>query len=310
MKWNTAYHVYEIIALLLIALSWWSWVTDSGHYETSHWQALNNRLEYGLALARTQADKADTTLRKEVKKTGNSREGLARIKRMELLRKRTNEVMADLHNTIQHLKIMPEDGYRQANDWMVKEGAANRTKQILDYYVDWLASEFNDLSLPKFEKIAEGNQENSLYYEREADKDFTHNYFDNTSPEEAIAILTQKQLIIKRYEAEVLKRLGGGCCFCGSWKFNRIDTKTFAPVNTIQVGDEYTADMFIQSSASKANPRMSINQTPLMVKDGQADVAFKAQTIGKQFWEGKITLKIRGRDSTFIHRVPFEVLPK
>jgi len=310
MKWNTAYHIYEVLALTIIALSWWSWATDQSHYYTTHWRALGHSLEYSVQHAQMRTDRADARLREDVKRMGNSREGLDRIKRVELLRKRTKDVMMALQHTKEHLKKMPTNAYHQTSDWMIKKEIAQQTKQKLDQYVYWLSQEFKDLSLPKFDKLAEGNQENPLYYAREANKDFAHNYFDHTSPAEVIALLTQKQLTVKRYEEEVMKKLDSGCC-CAYLSFDKFGAAVYAPLNTIEVGQEYTADMFINLLTGEFNPRMVAQNQPLIVRQDKANVAFKATKIGKQFWEGRFILKTRGdRDTSLIHRVPFEVLPK
>ena len=311
MKWNTAYHIYEGVALIVIILSWWMYTTDRVIDNGIHWQSFNHSMEASVQKATITSQKSDSILREDVRKNGNSREGLDRIQRAALLKKRTNAVIANLEKTKNYLKTLPQNSHDQANHWMIRQRTAYQIKDELDKYVDWLMKEFKDLNLPKFEKIANGNEENSLYFVWEPDRDFAHNYFKYAIPTEAMAILTQKQLIIKRYESEVLKKLGGGgfysCCWCGFWK---IEASTHTPINTIQVGDEYTADMFISASASKTNPRMTLNGYPITVRDGIGDVQFTAKGRRKQYWEGRITFRKKwGKDTTFMQRIPYEVLP-
>ncbi|HAS40105.1 MAG TPA: hypothetical protein DCS93_06475 [Microscillaceae bacterium] len=309
MKWNTLYHSYEGVAMLIIVTCWWLVVTNRMINNEPHWQSFNGVIERGVANAQVASHKADSALKVDIRKQGNSREGLERIKRAALLQKRTNEVVTFLENTKNYLKQMLVEDRKETSSWMITQGKAYQVKKKLDKYVEWLAKEHKDLTLPKFDKIAEGNEGNALYFAWENNRDFAHTYFAYASPNEAETVLSLKQSIVKRYESYVLRKLGAGdlssCCIC-----YRIGAGLSVPVHTIQVGQEYTADMFIEISASRANPRMSINQTPLMVKDGHAEVTFQTQGVGKQFWEGKITVRYNGKDSTIVHRVPIEVLPK
>jgi len=311
MKWNTAYHIYEVLALLIIALSWWSYITNRFIDNELHWQSFNDLIERSVAKAQVASYKADSALKAEARKNGNSREDKERIKRAALLQKRTNEVIAFLEDAKNHLKKIPKEARKQTSDWMIEQGKAHQIKKKLDTYIDWLAKEHKDLDLPKFEKIAEGNERNALYFAWENNRDFAHTYFAYTSPIEAATVLSLKQTIVKRYEAEVLKKLGAGdistsCCF-GCY---RLQPVVFASTKVIPVGDAYTADMFIRIPIIRGHPRISINQTPLVVRDGQANVAFQTQGIGKQFWEGKITIQDDGKDTTFVHRMSLEVIPK
>ncbi|OJJ17893.1 hypothetical protein BKI52_28970 [marine bacterium AO1-C] len=301
MKWNTIYRIYEGLAVVITLGCWWLYITTQIIDSEVHWQSFNSAVERYVNKACKASVDADSMLKADVRKNGNSREGIERIKRAALLQERTNEVMKALETTKNHLKAMPAGARRKASNWMVSQGEAHRVKEWLDKYVTWLSEEFKDLTLPKFEKIAEGDEENALY--------FAHNYFAYTSPAEAVTVLSHKQSIVKRYESEVLKKLGAGD-ITGSFVCYWLRPGVFASTKIIQVGEEYNADMFIEISASRANPRMSINQTPVMVRDGQGQVVFRAQGVGKQFWEGKIRARVYGKDSTFVHRVPLEVLPK
>ena len=300
MKWNTAYHIYEAGALLVIVLSWWLWATDQMVDQEVHWQSFDGVMERSLTKGQVASQKAVKNLKVGVRKNGNSREGLARIERALLLQKRTQKIIAMLDKAKKRLNTMPSGAYRKVSNWLIAQGEAHHIKKKLDQHVNWLNWEHRDLVEP-FEKFAKGNPAGN--------QDFAHYYFEYASPAEASLILSFKQVIIRRYEAQLLKKLGAGdlssCCVD-----HRIEAGVWAPTDIIQVGDTYAADLFISSWIHLPYLRMQLNQTPLTVADGQGRVAFQTQGVGRQFWDAKIIWRLTGRDTTVIQRVPLEVLPK
>lgn len=284
---------------------------------------LNSALENSLASAQKASDQALAALKKEVKKSGNSREGLERIKRAELLKKKTVEMLGDIDKIKQKLIKEAGEGLDPKTHTVKnpkeetkvgfimigpnKDGEAYKLKKKLDKYVGWLSTEFKDLELPKFDKIAEGNANNPLFADHpiQKSKDFAEANFEHTPVVAGLAVLTQKQSVILRYQAEVLKKLGAGD-ISNTLKFDKVEAGVSVEANTVAPGDEYKAELFISASASKANPRMTLNGSPIPVKDGKGEVSFKVRDPGaykdgraKGKWSGSITFKSRGRDTTF-----------
>lgn len=300
MKWNTAYHIYEAGAILVIILSWWLWATDQNINQGIHWQSFDGVMERSLTRGQVASQKAVKDLREDVRKNGNSREGLARIERALVLQKRTQKIIATLDKAKKRLNTMPSGAYCKVSNWLIAQGEAHRIKKKLDQHVNWLNWEHRDLVEP-FEKFAKGNPAGN--------QDFAHYYFEYASPAEASLILSFKQVIIRRYEAQLLKKLGAGDLSSGC-SINWVEAGVWAPTDIIQAGDTYTADLFISTGARVRDLKMQINQTPLMIQDGQGRVAFQTQGVGRQFWEAKVIWRLAGRDTTVTQRVPLEVLPK
>ena len=284
---------------------------------------LNSALEHSLANAKSASDGALKALKADVKKNGNSREGLDRIKRAELLKKKTAEILGEIDKIKQTLINKAGDGLDpkthtvknpkeegKVGEIMIgasKDGEGYKLKKKLDGYVSWLGTEFKDLQLPKFEKIAEGNENNPLYAGDpvQSGKDFPEANFGHTPVVAALAVLTQKQSVLLRYESEVLKKLGAGD-LTADLKFDKVEAGVSVEAKTVAPGDEYVASLFISASASKANPRMTYNGSPITVKDGKGEVRFKVRDPGsykdgraKGKWSGSITFKNKGRDTTF-----------
>lgn len=311
MKWNTMYHLYEGLALLVIGLSWTLVGFTSSKVNSTHWQSFQYDLEASLIDAITVAKDREINLYKDVSKQGNPTEGLERIKRVKELTTVTDKLMIKLEEAKTALQQLDPDEYTITYDLMVRMRVACKIKNELDDYVKWLNAEFKDLELPKFEPLAQGNKKNPLYYTIQPDRDFAHNYFSSTSASEALAFITQKQLLVKRYEMEVLKKLSPAYDAVFLGYCNTVQVILMSKnKEVVQAGEMYTADMFIGLYPSFANPQMKINGELWQGYERQVKVEFTTQEAGKQFWEGEITYKHKGKYQTVKHKVPYEVLPK
>ncbi|HAS40104.1 MAG TPA: hypothetical protein DCS93_06470 [Microscillaceae bacterium] len=311
MNWRIIYYIYEGLAILIILLVSWLWwsepTIDSGNY----WSSYNASLEQSVQRATLVAHQADSTLRANVKDQGHSREGLDRIQRTGLLQKRTNRVIALLENAKKQLKNLPSNTRRSTSRLLIDQAMAYRIKDSLDSYVDWLNDDFKDLIEFKFEPLAHHDPSQDWYYPWESIMDFPKRYYRYTLPAEAVTILSVQQTKITHYEEELLARLVGGSmdAYCG---FDKEEPGVFVPLRTIEVGNTYTADMFIGASASKYYTRMTYNGRPITVKDGKGEVLFTVQQKAKKYWKAGFTYRKRSnsQDTTIRYTMPFEVLPK
>ena len=167
-----------------------------------------NALEHSLVSAKSASDQALVALKKEVKKQGNSHEGLERIKRAELLKKWTVEMLGDIDKIKSHLIKNAGDGL-SAQTYMPKHPLnKNKTSAImrkesailskkLNKYCTFLIHKFKDLELPRFELLGKGFKELSFY----------KTCFEEATLADALLVLTQKQSAVLRYQSEVLKKL-------------------------------------------------------------------------------------------------------
>lgn len=173
--------------------------------------ALLSMLEHSLINAKVSSDQALEALKKDVKKNGNSREGLERIKRSELLKKKTVGMIGDLEKLKQKLVKDAGQGLdekthmpkRPLNTGATAGIMRKETKILskkLNKFTNWLAAEFKDLDLPKFELLGAGKNDLSFYA----------TYFDGVNLAEALCVITRYQLEVLRYQSEVLKKLGAG----------------------------------------------------------------------------------------------------
>jgi gliding motility-associated protein GldM len=107
-------------------------------------------------------------------------------------------------------------------------------------------------------------------------KDFANFNFAQTPVPAALAVLSQKQAEVRRYENTILDQLAAKVG-AKEVKFDKIFGMVSAKSNTVVAGTPFEAEMFIAASSSAIIPRMSFNGAGYPVKDGKAQIKFIAQ---------------------------------
>ncbi|OJJ21717.1 hypothetical protein BKI52_14545 [marine bacterium AO1-C] len=281
-------------------------------------QAISQTLTQPRPALLKHNEKIITAIKADVRKQGNSREGLERIKRCNILHTRTLVLI----DTLQLFKGKLNNQTPAATTpvrqllWHNEEGRKLAIK--VNKYITWLGYEFKDLRLPKFELIT--TRHFAVKEEQQHPDKFAQLHFAYGSVATVRALLTFWQNTLLEYEREILKKLGSGdlcasmCCYgCGG-----VEARVSTQSDIIRLGEVYEAKMFVSTNASRANPRATYNGSPIMVKDGRGEVRVKVKPIPDsikadkvtRFWKGSITFKTKGRDTTLSLRVPYTVLRK
>lgn len=87
--------------------------------------------------------------------------------------------------------------------------------------------------------------------------------------------------------------------------------EALATSNTVVEGEKYEAKMFLGSTAiNKARPRMTLNGRPIPIYNGKGNVNFSPTKPGTYSWQGSITFKDKGKDTTFMIKKQYKVVPK
>ena len=302
---------------------------------------LNESLEHSKLASEKASEDALEGLKKKVEKEGNSPEGIESIKRAEKLKEETAKIINEIDKLKRQLREEAGGGIDKHTNRIAnpkeedkvaiimigpegsKKGKGYDLKKKLDAYVHHLYDEYKDLGFekPKTEKemekqtstfplLAAGNENNPIYANDpiQKGKDFAQSNFAQTPVVAALAILTQKQTEIIRYEQEVLKKLGAGD-LSREIKFDKIVATATADANIVASGTEYVAQMFISASSSKSGARMTYNGSPIKVNsEGVGEVKFVPTGKGEQSWKGTITINNRGKDTTFTFEKKFTVV--
>jgi uncharacterized protein YaeQ len=255
-------------------------------------------------------------LKTDVKLNSNSREGLDRIKRTQLLQSKT----AQLCDSIDYWQSLVPNGSSDVQIRQVllgKEG--KKLLSALDEHVQWLDSEFKDLYLPKLTRFSQPRFQRTVKTTNSVDE-FLFFHFSNASISVVQTWFAQTRLQIFAYAQQILRQLDeddlSTCCFC----VPRIWAAVTENSSIIKLGEIYQAELCIADIAGKARPRMTLNGTPIAVLDGVADVSIQVAPIADsvpahidkvtRYWQGSITFKSKGRDTTLYVKKPYTVLRK
>ena len=145
-------------------------------------------------------------------------------------------------------------------------------------------------------------------------KNFAELNFENTPVVAALAVLSQKETEVLKYQADALQKQAEKVG-AKTIVFDKLGAFASAESNTVAAGTKYKADLFLTASASNLKPSMTYNGSSLAVgPDGHGKVEFTARPgnfdqagNAKASWTGTIRLNQAGRDTTFKVLVPYTI---
>jgi len=111
----------------------------------------------------------------------------------------------------------------------------------------------------------------------------------------ALTALTKIQADMRNTEADAIKKILGEVDKAVI-NLDRFDAVAVAPTSYILVGQQYTADVFLTASDSKANPEVSVGGQSLKIVDGKGLYTVSASREGEFKWVG--TVKVKQADGT------------
>ncbi|WP_207426786.1 gliding motility protein GldM [Pedobacter sp. SYSU D00535] len=117
-----------------------------------------------------------------------------------------------------------------------------------------------------------------------------NNFGEGTPLTAAMTILTKIQSDVKNAESDVIKKLFGKMdqAVVNLDKFAAV---AVAPTSYLIQGQPYTAEVFLTAYDSKANPSITVNGSPLSVKDGRGMYSVNTGREGVFSWKGRILVK-------------------
>lgn len=121
------------------------------------------------------------------------------------------------------------------------------------------------------------------------------NFGDGIPLTAAITALTKIQADMRNTEAEVVKKILGDVDKAVI-NLDRFDAVAVAPTSYILVGQQYSADVFLTASDSKANPEITVGGQTLKVVDGKGLYTVTASREGEFKWSG--TVRVKQADGT------------
>ncbi|RTQ52523.1 hypothetical protein EJV47_05790 [Hymenobacter gummosus] len=203
---------------------------------------------------------------------------------------------------------------RAAAQILLTQGRADSLQRRLDRYVDFLTAGLG--SDPRLLDQFSFRARRAHGGDQAAGASFGKYYFADASRAAALVELARQESEVLRLEAALLDKLSQQV---GSIVdvFDKIGAFASAESNVVGEGETYRAELFLTASASGARPLMSLNGQPLAVgPDGKGRVAFTVPRLPPDqrrqtaYWDGTISVRYHGRDTTFRVRVPYTIVPR
>lgn len=205
-------------------------------------------------------------------------------------------------------------GYKQpeGNDIVAMKmiGAASKNNgegYVLEQKLNEYAKFLRQYSDQVPQKLALSGKEDPVAQKDPAQKrkDFAQLNFEETPMVAALAVLSQKEAEVLKYEADVLQKLAQQVG-ADIIKFEKIFAMARAESKTVAAGTKYSADMFIAASSDNITPKMSFNGKPVKVENGLGKVEFVASASNydadgnsKQTWKGQVVINQNGEEKVF-----------
>ena len=259
----------------------------------------------------------------QVEKNRNQPKDLAVLKQSQEVRDRTKQMIAYLAGVREQLltktenkgknefkNMSAEDKVAELMLGASQNGEGYKMKGELNKFSDYIKN-----IIPDVPALAlDASQDPMVVDKEQKSKNFAQLNFENTPVVAALAVLSQKEAEVLKYESDALnnlaQRVGGSVIV-----FDKIGAFASAESNTVAAGTKYKAELFLTASASGLNPSMTLNGSPLSVgPDGHGKVEFTARPgsfdkegNAKASWSGTIRFKQNGRDTLFKVNVPYTI---
>jgi len=289
-------------------------------------------IDDSLQLANEAADKNNTKVEKGIEKlvTDNG----SKPKDAQLLQsaKEVRAEAAKIKAKIEELRnklVEVTEGYEEGHGGKMWKGAKEETKvEILMIGAEGskngegykLQKEINDYcdkmtsilakteAKRSFEHIAKNGEEDERIVDHESKKkDFANLNFAQTPMCAAMAILSNIESEVLKHETDALAAIQS-LLGADEIKFDKITASYSATSGIVAAGTKYQADLFILASSSTLKPIMKMSGRDIPVKDGIGKIELTATADGgsttpdgliKKGWDGSITIKNKGKDTTF-----------
>ena len=187
-----------------------------------------------------------------------------------------------------------------------KKGKGYVLEKRLNDYQNFLNGLGLDVKVPK---LALDWKEDPLAQKDAAQKgkDFAQLNFAQTPMVAALAVLSQKQTEVLKYETEALNALASKVG-ADQLRFDNVKAMVRPASKYVAAGTKYEAELFLAAYSSAITPTMTARGQALKV-DADTKVgtvvfpvqasSYDKEGVSEQKWKGEVTFKFRGNDTTF-----------
>jgi gliding motility-associated protein GldM len=297
-------------------------------------------LDDSLQLANESADKTNVAIEQKIAKTvkdgGNKPSDVAVLTKAEKVRKEATEIKAVIEKTRQ-MFIDTTGGYIDGDKTQMyvgakeeglievimiggsKNGKGYALQKEINAFIDDVNKVLNLKDKDKYPYLALDAKEDpriAKTSEQKA-KDFSELNFGQTPMVAAMAVMSNIESQVLQVESHALEKLALEVG-AADLKFDQVIAMVRPSSRVVAAGTKYEAEMFLAASASAITPTMTARGSNIVVdpKTKLGKVSFMAQAGGafdakenafKQMWEGKVTFKFKGKDTTFVVKTDYYV---
>jgi gliding motility-associated protein GldM len=301
---------------------------------------LDDSLQVAVTSAQGTNNQTDGRIKKAVKDNGGKAEDLAVLAKAEKVRKLTNEMIAYM-NALRTEMIETSGGVEKDEatgaiigyvgakeeqkvvEIMVgpegsKKGKGYELQKKLNGYAQELSNTVGAKTLPYTPLALDAKDDKMFAKDKEQNKkDFAELNFAQTPMVAALAVISTKEAEMLKLESLALEDLARQVG-ASNLSFDQVFAMSRATSNVVAAGTDYEAEMFIAASSSAIKPSFSFEgrEVPGAVVNGMnvGKVKFKASAgnydkegNAKKSWKGTITIKNKGKDTSFKMEVPYIV---
>jgi gliding motility-associated protein GldM len=246
------------------------------------------------------------------------------LKQSEEIREKTKEMVAYIDQVRDKLIAATENSKAgefhnmEATDKVAvtmlggaKNGLAYPLKDKLNGYADYIKQYVPDAA----PLALDAKVDPKVTDKEQKGKNFAEFNFENTPVVAALAVLSQKETEVLKYQADALQKQAEKVG-AKTIVFDKLGAFASAESNTVAAGTKYKAELFLTAAASGLKQNMTYNGSPLAVdpKTNHGKIEFTARPgnfdasgNAKANWTGSIRINQNGRDTTFRVTVPYTI---
>jgi gliding motility-associated protein GldM len=285
---------------------------------------INQSLEHTVQESNAGNSQVLDRIKNQVTESGNRKDDVAVLQKASDIRKKTNEVIAELNtikaNLVEVTGGIDEDGITPKGmkneeilaNQMINQGKGAELKQMLNDYTTFLQQKAG----VQVEPIAYDGAEHPTFANNPSqnNKSFAELNFAQTPLVAGLATITQFETEVLMREQAALDKLARSVG-AEDVKFDVIRPMVTAESRVVAAGTKYVADMFIAASSSSINPDMFVNGKKLPVTNGFGKVEFPAtasnydaEGLAKQTYKAEIKVTLPGgKDTTYTNTIEYFV---
>ncbi|MCU0390703.1 MAG: gliding motility protein GldM [Thermoflexibacter sp.] len=286
---------------------------------------IDESLQHAMHVSRDASAKVFTAMDKKVKDEGSRPGDLAYLKKASEVKEETSKMINEIEKLRQELvdhtggrdpktgELLNGKDYDMVMNFMIgpegsKLGRAYKLQTDLNAFAKKISEMDTALGKQLQTRIALEASEMEQYKNNpdHKSKDFANINFGNTPLVAALAIMSEMETQVARYEAKAMEVISTKVGQVDV-KFDKIVAMANAESKVVAAGTMYKATLFLAASASNIVPKMSSSVGAVKLENGIGHIEFKASGSNydkegneKKSWQGAITIRTtRGTDTTF-----------